>query len=107
MGERRQTDRHTFSAAAEVVELTSFSRISTRAADLSQKGCYLDSLNPFPIGTNVRVRIRWGGAELACTAVVRDAQPGLGMGVAFTDLDPPREALIKTWIEKLGSSAPA
>jgi hypothetical protein len=103
--DRRQGQRHTFSAAAEVAEVVSGARLSTRAADLSQNGCYLDSLNPFTIGTNVRVRILWGGAELTCAAVVRDSQPGMGMGVAFTDLDDARKALIASWIERLSSPA--
>jgi hypothetical protein len=106
MEDRRQAKRHTFSATAEVVEMVSGARLSTRAADLSHEGCYLDSLNPFANGSNVQVHIRWEGAELTCAAVVRDAQPGMGMGVAFTDLDDARKALIANWIEKLGSPVP-
>lgn len=105
MADRRQHKRHTFSATAEVVEMVSGARLSTRAADLSQGGCYLTSLNPFAIGSNVRVRIRWNGAELTCTGVVRDSKPGMGMGVAFMNLDNARKALIESWIERLGSSA--
>jgi hypothetical protein len=102
--ERRLKRRHAFSATTEVTDLTSGARSSTRAADLSQRGCFLDSLNPFSVGANIRVRITWGGTELTCTAVVRDSQPGMGMGVAFTDLDDARKAIIEKWIERLGSS---
>jgi hypothetical protein len=107
MQDRRQHKRHAFSAAAEVVDLVSGARLSTRAADLNQMGCYLDSINPLPTGSNVRVRIRWDGAELICTAVVRDSQPGMGMGVAFADLDDAKKAIIQNWIERLGSPAKA
>jgi len=100
-GDRRQTNRYSFSETAEVVEMASGARLSARAADLSQKGCYLDTLNPFAAGSNVRLRIRWEGAELNCAAVVRDSQPGMGMGVAFTDLDDVQKALIGGWIERL------
>jgi hypothetical protein len=105
LGERRKNKRYTFSATAEVVETVSGARLSTRAADLSQEGCFLDSLNPFAIGSNVRVRIHWNGTELTCTAVVRDSQPGMGMGVGFTNLDNARKALIESWIERLTSPA--
>jgi hypothetical protein len=105
MGERRQHKRHAFSATAEVMDLASGARLSTRAADLNKGGCYLDMMSPLPIGSHVRVRISSDGAELTCTAVVRDSQPGMGMGVAFTDLDDARKALIESWIEKLGSPA--
>ncbi len=100
-GDRRQANRYTFSETAEVVELASGARMSTRAADLSHKGCYLDTLNPFATGSHVRLHIRWDGTELNCAAVVRDSQPGMGMGIAFTNLDDAQQALIESWIEKL------
>jgi hypothetical protein len=103
MAERRQHERHAFSATAEVVDLASGARLSTRAADLNKGGCYLDMLSPLPIGSKVRIRISSDGGDLACTAVVRDSQPGMGMGVAFTDLNDAQNALIDSWIERLGS----
>jgi len=103
MADRRQHKRHAFSATAEVVDMASGARLSTRAADLNKGGCYLDMLSPLPIGSKVRVRIISDGADMTCTAVVRDSQPGMGMGVAFTDLDDARSAIIESWIEKLGS----
>jgi hypothetical protein len=99
--ERRLKKRHAFSAATEITELRTGSRFSTRAADLSLQGCYLDFLNPLEIGKRIRVRIRWEGSEITCSAVVRDSQPGLGMGVAFTDMDDARNAVLMGWIEKL------
>lgn len=105
VGDRRRNQRYTFSATAEVVEMVSGARLSTRAADLSQEGCYLDSLNPFAIGSKVRVRIHWGGAELTCTAAVRDSQAGMGMGIAFTNLNDAQKALIESWIGRLDSPA--
>lgn len=107
MADRRQHERHPFSATAEVVDMTSGAHQSVRAADLSQKGCYLDSLNPSAIGSKVRVRILWDGVELTCLAVVRDAQPGMGMGVAFVNLDSAQNALIENWIKKLSSGVAA
>ena len=105
MEDRRQHKRHVFSATAEVVDMDSGARLSTRAADLNKGGCYLDMMSPLPIGSKVRVCIRSNGAELTCTAVVRDSQPGMGMGVAFTDLDDAPKALIEAWVERLGSPA--
>jgi PilZ domain len=103
MEDRRQHKRHAFSATTEVVDLVSGARLSTRAADLNKGGCYLDMMSPLPIGSKVRVCIRSDGAELTCTAVVRDSQPGMGMGVAFADLDEAQKALIESWIKRLDS----
>lgn len=107
MAERRQHKRYAFSATTEVVDLATGARLSTRAADLNKGGCYLDMLSPLPIGSKVRIRISSAGGDLACTAMVRDSQPGMGMGVAFTDLNDAQKALIDSWIERLGSSGPA
>jgi hypothetical protein len=105
MEDRRQHKRHAFSATAEIVDMVTGARLSTRMADLNRGGCYLDMLSPLPIGSNLRVRICSDGAELTCTAVVRDSQPGMGMGVAFTDLDDASKAVIESWIERVGSPA--
>lgn len=105
MAERRQHERHAFSATAEVVDLTTGTRLSTRAADLNKGGCYLDMLSPLPIGSKVRIRISSDGADLNCTAAVRDSQPGMGMGVAFTDLNDAQKSLIDSWVENLRTPA--
>lgn len=107
MEDRRKHKRHIFSATAEVVDLASGTRLATRAADLNNGGCYLDMLTPLPIGSNVRVCIRSFGAEFTCIAVVRDSQPGMGMGVAFADLDDAQKSLIESWIERLSSPTTA
>ncbi len=105
-GDRRQSNRYNFSATAEVLEVASGSRVSARAADLSKNGCYLDTLNPFTVGSKVQLCIRWNRAEFACSAMVRDSKTGMGMGVAFMDLDDTRNALLESWIEKAVSPAP-
>jgi hypothetical protein len=105
-GDRRQATRYSFSATAEVLEIASGTRVSARAADLSKNGCYLDTLNPFSVGSKVQLCIRWNRVELACSAVVRDSKTGMGMGVAFTDLDDTQKALLESWIEKIASPAP-
>lgn len=104
--DRRRANRYSFSATAEVLEIASGARVSARAADLSKNGCYLDTLNPFSVGSKVQLCVRWNRAELACSAIVRDSKTGMGMGVAFTDLDDTRKALLESWIEKVASPAP-
>lgn len=104
IAERRLKKRHAFSAATEISELITGTRFTTCAAELSLQGCYLDFLNPLEVGTKIRVRIVWDGSELTCSAVVRNSQPGLGLGGAFTDMDDARKAVLQGWIEKLDLS---
>src|SRR2546429_5630193 len=59
--ERREAPLHPFIASAEETDLASGARLSARVSELSLKGCYLDTLNPFPKGTRIRLVIFYGG----------------------------------------------
>jgi hypothetical protein len=54
---RRSAPRHAMVLAAEVVELPSGAKLTARTADISRTGCHIDTLNPIPQGSEVRVRI--------------------------------------------------
>ena len=62
--ERRRAQRHPFIASAEVEDLAVGSRLPTRISDISAGGCYVDTVNPFPDGTGVRVKIFSGTQHL-------------------------------------------
>ena len=103
--ERRCEDRHMFTAAAEVVELSSGARFSTRTTDLGPGGCFIDTTNPFPVGAKVRVTIRKGKHEFHTPGNVVYSQLGLGMGIAFAELDPPQREALNAWIGGLSEEA--
>src|SRR5215472_14914591 len=56
--ERRIFPRYPFSAAAEAVYADA--RLRGRTSDLSRGGCYVDTINPFPMGAEIRIRISKG-----------------------------------------------
>src|SRR5215472_10892988 len=56
--ERRIFPRYPFSAAAEAVYADA--RLHGRTSDLSRGGCYVDTINPFPMGAEIRIRISKG-----------------------------------------------
>lgn len=104
--DRRSSDRHIFTAAAEIVELNSGARFSTRTTDLGPGGCFVDTLVPLPVGARVHVGVRKGKTQLDTNGVVVYSQAGLGMGIAFDSLDQSqRDALEKWLIEITGSRA--
>ena len=76
-----------FTAGAEVIELKSGARFSTRTTDLGPGGCFVDTTVPFPIGSHVRVILNKGKKAFETAGSVVYSQHGLGMGIAFTDLD--------------------
>jgi hypothetical protein len=106
--ERRGSDRHVFTASADVIELASGARFSTRTTDLGPGGCFIDTTNPFPVGSKVRVVLHKGKNEFETPGVVVYSQNGLGMGIAFDEgVDVQQKAALDLWLEELtGQRAP-
>lgn len=104
--ERRSGERLMFTAAADVVELSSGARFCTRTTDIGLGGCFIDTTNPFSVGAKVRVTMRKGKNELNTTGVVVYSQHGLGMGVSFADLQPEQRLALSAWIGQVTGEAP-
>ena len=96
--ERRGTERHTFTATAEVVELQSGARFSTRTMDLGPGGCFVDTTVPFPVGSKLRVTLQKGISTFRTDGIVVYSQPSLGMGIAFDEQDPEQRIALDKWL---------
>lgn len=99
--ERRTGDRHSFAASAEVTEMSSGARFSTRMTDLSHGGCFVDTMVPFPVGAKVHIKVHQGKNEFETGGVVVYSQYGLGMGVGFDPLESERRQALEKWISEL------
>ena len=56
------------------------------ATDVSGRGCYIEMLSPFPVGTALDAEL-WIGTERVLTrALVRTCDPRVGMGIEFVGL---------------------
>ena len=99
--ERRGTDRHAITAVAEVTDISSGARFSTRTSDLGPGGCFIDSLNPFPIGSKVRTTVRKGDTEFELGGTVVYSQGGLGMGIAFDALAFEQRLELEAWLAEV------
>jgi PilZ domain len=99
--DRRSTDRHTITASAEVVELGSGARFSTRTTDLGPGGCFVDTMVPFPVGANVRVSVHKGKTQFESSGIVVYSQAGLGMGIAFDTMEPQQRQELDQWLTEL------
>ena len=98
--ERRRSPRRIFIASAELYEEQSDIRVASRVSELSLNGCYLDMMNPFPPGTIIRLKIISGDFTFQCKARVIYSTSNQGAGVAFMDVDPKYEYMIKRWMEE-------
>jgi hypothetical protein len=103
--ERREVRRYAFICPAELLDLGGDTRISARTADLSLHGCYIDTLNPFPVGTRVRLQILKNDRRVEFRAEVTSCHMGSGMGLIFEHLTPAQRDTVVSWLE--GTSSPA
>jgi hypothetical protein len=85
----------------EVVELQSDTHLRARISDLSLVGCYLDTSNPLPAGTEVRLNILHQDATFSALGVVVHRQLNMGMGIRFTDVQLDQHAILERWLAEL------
>jgi hypothetical protein len=100
--ERRCATRSAFIAPVEMVEMRSGSRIHARTSDLSPQGCYVDTLNPLPVGAAVRLQIQRAGLILDVLANVSSRHVGSGMGLVFGEVTEAQRVIVESWLSELG-----
>jgi hypothetical protein len=103
--ERRRVDRYPFTAAADIVDLRSQTRVTGRSSDLGLGGCYIDILSPFGVGSAVRVRLEREENVFEAMASVTYSQVSMGMGLAFTEVKPEHLTVLRAWVAELSGEA--
>jgi len=103
--ERRRAPRYPFSAAAEVLDVHDDHRTQTQVRDLSSGGCYLETPDPLPPGTNVLVEIYTEHEFLETHATVAFLVPSQGMGLAFSVMQPYFADILNKWLTKAATGA--
>lgn len=96
--ERRDAQRHAFICTAELIEISGSTRIAARTADLSLNGCYIDTLNPFPVRTQVRLLLTKNEQRVEFRAKVTSSHRGSGMGLVFEQLTPEQKGALQSWL---------
>lgn len=105
--ERRQHARYPFTGTLEAIEPDSETKIQGRTTDLSEGGCYVDTLSPFPAQTRVKVRLTGEGRSFESQAKVVFSVVGMGMGLQFEAIDPQQLATLKNWLCELSREGTA
>jgi hypothetical protein len=73
----------------------------THATDIGGRGCYVETLLPLPVGTNVNVTFSVSADKVRTTGTVRTSDPGVGMGIEFTTLDNIVQERLHLFLEKI------
>jgi hypothetical protein len=103
--EHRRHARFPLTALVEALEPKSNTQISGRSSDVSLSGCYVDTLNPFPEGTLIRIRLTRENISFEANAKVIFSQIGMGMGVAFTSAEKDQFRVYQKWIDELSGNS--
>ena len=103
--ERRQHPRYPFTGTLEAVEPQSQTRMQGRTADLSEGGCYVDTMSPFPAQTRVKVRITRAQRSFESQATVVYSVAGMGMGLRFDATEPPQLVSLRKWVSELSGES--
>jgi len=108
VAERRGNPRWPFTAGVNVLEPVSGAELHAHTTDLSLGGCYVDSMNPFPTGTEVHLRLTKDDTSFHTKARVICSQTSMGMGLLFTEIAPAHRPILERWLAELrGDSLPA
>ena len=98
--ERRTHPRYGFNADAKVSEDVSQKLIEARIADISERGCYVETAHSFSLGTEVQVHISKRGESFAAPARVVYCSDK-GMGLAFGQLNENQLEVLEIWLGPL------
>ena len=102
---RRTHPRFSFFAEAEVT-LRDGTGVRAQLAELSSRGCYIDTLEPIPVRTKLRLRICDGMSTCELHGKVLYMHSGggfgvFGMGVLFEEIGAEQQAAIDAWLREL------
>ena len=102
---KRANPRFAFFAEAEVT-MRDGTSVPAQLSELSSRGCYIDTLEPIPVGTELRLHICDGMStcDLAGKVIYMHSGNGMGifgMGVVFGKLGDEQHVAIDTWLREL------
>jgi len=79
----RKFERFTVSGSADVGKAHGRERSWAEVGDVSAGGCYLNTLTPFPVNSEIELTIRLDDTQIQVIGKVRTCHPMVGMGIEF------------------------
>jgi len=73
----------------------------TNASDIGGRGCYVETLIPFPLGTPLHIFFLIGEEKLSTAAMVRASDPGVGMGIEFIGLAEDKQMRLQVHLDEI------
>jgi len=79
------------------------SHMRTKSADISGRGCYVETMLPLPVGKVLSVTLWLDAQRVNTSAIVRSCDGGVGMGIEFTGLDDETQERLQQQIETMAA----
>ena len=103
--ERRAESRYRFDAGVRISDQRSVIPNWCNIADISQGGCFIEMVMPFPKGTVLNLEVRTGTMRLRTTGKVKSSLTGKGMGVQFNIESSEQREQLKQIVEFLAAGS--
>jgi hypothetical protein len=71
------------------------------STDIGGRGCYVETMVPLQIGTEIIITFWIDSEKIKTTAAVRASDPGVGMGIEFTALEAEIQKKLQAYLEKI------
>jgi hypothetical protein len=71
------------------------------STDIGGRGCYVETMVPLHIGTEVVITFWIDSEKIKTTGVVRASDPGVGMGIEFTALEEHIQKRLQAYLDKI------
>src|SRR6202158_4984503 len=81
------------------------SHMNTKAADISARGCYVETMLPLPVGKLLNIAFWLDAEKISTPAVIRSCDGGVGMGIEFTGLDEKTSERLQQQIDTMAAGA--
>lgn len=78
-----------------------------RISDLSADGVFINTAEPFPVGTSIRLILEAPGKEVRTRAIVRHSIAGKGMGVEFVEMEEYDRDRLRNLVEAAEAEEPS
>lgn len=88
MEERRRHPRFVHPGGVEIHVPESNRRLWGHLGDLSRGGVYMEAPEPWTVGTEVEIRLEIDDLEVHALGTICTCHPGVGMGIAFSQIAP-------------------
>jgi hypothetical protein len=102
--ELRRSPRYSLAAVVEIDDLNTGMRISAQTSDLSLLDCYVDTLNPLPPGTHVKISITHENETFTSAGLVVYSRASMGMGIKFLKVQNHHLSVLREWLSKFGQN---